>query len=680
MKNIRAVIGEKNPKVASCHPGLWLDKFSRSGKEEVQREEINQVCKLSEATLKNDGGIILTEARNRREKNLAAFGADKWSFSAKTTGPFTLHLARASALENAGICLHPVYGFPYIPGSALKGMAHAYACEVWLREQEKKPSAWGEICKVFGWAPSTWLHNLAERYKVKDFIPIESSIGSVIFHDAWPLQWPKLICDIVNNHHPKYYGADSEDTPPGDWEDPKPVYFLAVAPGAEFDFPVSLHAAAFRNQRPEELMRLACLWLLSALEHRGAGAKTNTGYGCFELNQPPAKYNDIRQDSDALWRKATDAEKGMFREKTFTLELVSPAFIAGANQEADDCDLRPSTLRGHLRWWWRTMHAGYLEVKTLKKLEDAIWGSTAEGGAVSIKTTPKTELERHQFDKQKLAKSHKLERPLEKKTAQGLSYIAFGMDDTRIVNDRRIRFQRYYVDPFAQWEITFIGRSVKTPWQIPAETILEQSINAFYLLCASGGIGAKSRNGFGSIAVPENLTILTLDICRESARKLRQFLGIDSPFDEKQMFSPSIDMALERKIPTGCKDFWNVLGHLGSSYKSFLQSESSTGHGKHCEQKLTFGLPRQIHGPGLNPMRHQNPSTHQKPKKLSGPKGYRYSSPFFFHLDRDSKTGNYTIRVTAFPARLLPDLDTSRKMLIELITYLDKDLQRRIKS
>ena len=43
--------------------------------------------------------------------------------SAITIGPLTLHLARASALENAGICLHSLYGFTYLPGSGLKGMA-----------------------------------------------------------------------------------------------------------------------------------------------------------------------------------------------------------------------------------------------------------------------------------------------------------------------------------------------------------------------------------------------------------------------------------------------------------------------------------------------------------------------------------------------------------------------------
>ena len=43
------------------------------------------------------------------------------TWSQATSGRLTLHLARASALENAGLCLHPLYGFTYLPGTGLKG-------------------------------------------------------------------------------------------------------------------------------------------------------------------------------------------------------------------------------------------------------------------------------------------------------------------------------------------------------------------------------------------------------------------------------------------------------------------------------------------------------------------------------------------------------------------------------
>lgn len=109
----------------------------------------------------------------------------------ETGGPLTLHLSRGSALENAGICLHPLYGFVYLPGSGLKGMARAYAETVWARAEIKagkdKTNTWQRIEEVFGWAP--------DSDKGKDHKPVgvdkrskEDNIctGAVVFHDAWP--------------------------------------------------------------------------------------------------------------------------------------------------------------------------------------------------------------------------------------------------------------------------------------------------------------------------------------------------------------------------------------------------------------------------------------------------------------------------------------------------------------
>ena len=81
-----------------------------------------------------------------------------------------------------------------------------------------------------------------------------------------------------------------------------------------------------------------------ALVHEGAGAKTHAGYGRFRLEDrpEPAASTHVR------------------RIANHTLTLATPAFLAGAKQERDDCNLRPATLRGLLRWWWRTMHVAHL--------------------------------------------------------------------------------------------------------------------------------------------------------------------------------------------------------------------------------------------------------------------------------------------------------------------------------
>jgi CRISPR-associated protein Cmr6 len=116
-KSTTALI-EKEP-LESRHPGLQLDKFSPPGDQKVQRDDIDALCRTT--------GFppFLKSILDRRAEQLRILGAATWT--CRTTGPLTLHLARASALENAGICLHPLYGFVYLPGSGLKGMARAYA-------------------------------------------------------------------------------------------------------------------------------------------------------------------------------------------------------------------------------------------------------------------------------------------------------------------------------------------------------------------------------------------------------------------------------------------------------------------------------------------------------------------------------------------------------------------------
>jgi CRISPR-associated protein Cmr6 len=703
LEKIRDIIGDEKPTSAAglCHPGLWLDKFARPGQQKIQRDEIIQVCKLTE-TLRNDGATMLKEARVRREENLAALAADKWAFTAETTGPFTLHLARVAVLENAGIYLHPAYGFPYIPGAALKGMAHAYACEVWLPMRSERQAAWKRICDVFGWAPSPWLRELADKHKV--VAPEGECSGSVVFHDAWPLEWPTLICDILNNHHPKYYAGEGNN-PPGDWEDPNPVYFLALASRIAFDFPLSWRPLAALNAQEDEEsgIKLACQWLLGALEHRGAGAKTNTGYGRFRLSKAPAQYAGIKHDSDSLWRKAMDGEK--FCEETFTLELVSPAFLAGANQEADDCDLRPATLRGHLRWWWRTMHAGHLDVATLKKLEDAIWGSAEKGGAVQIevhglgKSDPllmpgkKIRNDRNNRDvlrpdqsfieRNGLVSASNTRDP--RKTTQGILYLSYGMDEMPAGRSDE-RKQRQCLLPGAKWQAVITahevvwdlsGQANQKPPRIPADTVLRQAHNSLWLVCQFGGLGSKGRNGFGCLNDISGNTLA--NVILDAAEFRRKCMMLDQR--QETAATPTLDNMLPaRQIDTPWKNYWFVLDQLGFSIQDFAKTR------KRQWVKEVLGLPRKIGLSDDDGREERNYKTlsevvwlGQKHEFLSGreAKDMRHASPFFFHLERNADQ-TYSIRVAAFPSPYLPDIDTSRKILQELLEHLDKDLRKRV--
>jgi CRISPR-associated protein Cmr6 len=643
-----------------------LDKFVKSynplgqetqkWQEAVQKRTIQEVVRLSR---QSPPGFDFSALARRWTAALHTLQAI--SFRVTTTGPLTLHLARASALENAGICLHPLYGFAYLPGSGLKGMARAYAETVWLPAQTDQKQAWRRIEDVFGWAPHpdrrqqiSDPHHPAEVRRKDDHDPespeIKASTGSIIFHDAWPESWPQLIVDIVNNHHPAYYQHDDNDHPPGDWENPVPVYFLAVKSGTTFTFAL----AKRRDNVPDELLTLAQQWLLGAPCHLGAGAKTATGYGAFkpaEGERPPLPTQ----------------QRATFET---TLELVTPAFLAGANQQADDCDLRPATLRGLLRWWWRTMHAGFVDVKTLRALEAAIWGDTKSGGAVRIvlETDESHGITLHR----KVLYSHPQNR------GSGTRYVAYGMDET----SKRQRRQRYRLEPPASWKLRLIARPVT--WngkKILGEHTLEQAKAALWLLCQFGGVGSKGRKGFGSLAAKE-LGIADLDACRKVGSKLREDLSLNIPFAVDRTESPSISdpdlQYIEVDAPsTSAEEVIERIGltcfAIASRFKHNVDQDTVVN----SPNKAAWGLPRKIHGPrdhGPLPRKDstykQKPEDWQRPEWLDFPKrprnvkpeNARHASPIHIHVGKNLE-GKFVVRILAMPAKYLTNREESIRML-----------------
>ena len=330
---------------ATSHPGLRLDKYCLRPQE---RSQEGQKKELDAIALCVPNSVVLREGLERRRTALAPLEAMRWS--QKTAGPLTLHLARTSPLENAGIALHPIYGFVYLPGTGLKGLTRAWAETIWSPEQTDTTAAQSAIERIFGFAGTG---------------DEPGASGSIVFHDAWPVQWPRLIVDILNSHHSQYYQGH---TPPVEWEEKLiPVYFLAIGPGNEFEFALSP-----RRTGCAEDVAVASDWLKDALVHLGAGAKTAAGYGRFALAPGRSRLVQLRPR----------------QQSEFFIQFDTPAFLAGANQKAEDCKLRTATRRGQLRHWWRTMHAGRLSTPDPLALESQIWGNTKAAGAVSLELEP----------------------------------------------------------------------------------------------------------------------------------------------------------------------------------------------------------------------------------------------------------------------------------------------------
>ncbi len=240
------------------------------------------------------------------------------TFEMVTKSRLVIGLGDESVYETS-IRLHRNYGVPYIPGSALKGVAKHYAFsilaeeagEVFLDEfkdvknEMKRKIAKRERVKEKDILEDYYLavaviQELFERkfdrleeidslsvkvgdinLSIKDLIEIfgtQKQEGFIIFFDAFPVpdqlkNKPILELDIMNPHYQPYY---QHGEVPGDWCDSKPIFFLTVPAGIKFQF-----ALASRN-RNQNLLKEAKKLLVEALENYGVGAKTSLGYGRFD--------------------------------------------------------------------------------------------------------------------------------------------------------------------------------------------------------------------------------------------------------------------------------------------------------------------------------------------------------------------------------------------------------------
>lgn len=239
----------------NTHLGLWLDKFLKSSDKDDTESKRALVREVSGGREPEDYRAFF----RRYQRALEEVGAE--IRTAKTRGRLVVGLGGEGVLETS-ITLHRTYGVPYIPGSALKGLASRYA-HLYLEGE-----AWRRNLAEFqrGQAQAALFGTTAEQ-------------GLVVFFDALPLpgEW-RLHPDIMNPHHQGYNAGEEE--PPADWDSPIPVPFLS----STGTFLLAL-APAPGTDREAARPWLEAAWqiLQWALAEEGIGAKTSSGYGRMDL-------------------------------------------------------------------------------------------------------------------------------------------------------------------------------------------------------------------------------------------------------------------------------------------------------------------------------------------------------------------------------------------------------------
>lgn len=248
-------LGEKPKPSPSAHAGLWLDKYLLDFNDPSKKELIHQI------TEKIFPQKIYADFYSRWIGAVDNFSGDFEDSKsvlkpARVLGRLAINLGAESLIETS-IALHRTYGVPYIPGSALKGLAAHYARNH-LEGNDWEKGGPADVA-LFG-APT--------------------QAGCVIFFDALLVPNGKSIGlkpDVITVHHADYYRG--EESPPADWDSPTPIPFLSIAD--EFGQPAPEFLVALSG--PQKWVTAAFSILDLALKNEGVGAKTTLGYGRMEL-------------------------------------------------------------------------------------------------------------------------------------------------------------------------------------------------------------------------------------------------------------------------------------------------------------------------------------------------------------------------------------------------------------
>lgn len=262
--------------------GLLFDRFTPDlrnapGKKhgEIKSEFLKMVRDAAKIADKK-----LLEGWNKRWKQIAD-ESQAITLKLSTDWRFITGLGKKGALE-VGFAFHR-YGFPFLPGSSVKGVARAQAIISFAEKHnwEKLNELDDRLSEADKEKYEAWEKGLSKEAQ-KDAADFRCTFGTTdeagqaIFFDAVPDagKLPELELDIINPHYPDYYSDNSNTVYPTNWQNPIPVHFLTVKAGTVFHF-----AVGWRGQKDHPLRGNAEGWLKEGLLNLGAGAKTSAGYG-----------------------------------------------------------------------------------------------------------------------------------------------------------------------------------------------------------------------------------------------------------------------------------------------------------------------------------------------------------------------------------------------------------------
>jgi CRISPR-associated protein Cmr1 len=183
------------------------------------------------------------------------------------------------------------------------------------------------------------------------------------------------------------------------------------------------------------------------------------------------------------------------KKLTFELEFITPAFIGGANHQAE---LRPGSFVGLLRWWWRALK-GECDIERLREEEVKIFGGIAKNlrkEEIKMASPVYLRVEGDVSKGEDLIKECGLSLIFDEKKRAffgshiGVGYLYYFMLPKKKRNGQEEK-GREFIEVGSKLKLTLIGK----------DEVLDHYIASLWALVFLGGIGARSRMGGGNLRV-----------------------------------------------------------------------------------------------------------------------------------------------------------------------------------
>ncbi|WP_243189977.1 type III-B CRISPR module RAMP protein Cmr6 [Clostridium faecium] len=184
------------------------------------------------------------------------------------------------SVTETSMTLHNIYGIPYIPGQALKGVVRSYFLQLYSNIEKN------EFNKI---TIDNKKYDFKKMYKWifgEDISEDDNNKGNLIFFDSFPTSKITVERDIMTPHYTDYYENGKD---PIDIFEPNPISFYTVK-DTKFNFMFALSKKEINISEDEFIdyknFKSFILELIqNAFEEHGIGAKTSIGYGYFNIDK-----------------------------------------------------------------------------------------------------------------------------------------------------------------------------------------------------------------------------------------------------------------------------------------------------------------------------------------------------------------------------------------------------------